>query len=177
MQSERLARFEENRQAIIDRSQSADAFYIKLLSAHVVTVFEAYLSGLTFDLLKTEEELMVELSKTEKFKAQKIPLPHALKIDVKKYFLAQVSKITFHNLSEVEPIFREAFGVRVPLTDPVLKSIETRHHIVHRDGYTKDGVPVSVDRDTLLNTLEEFAGVVEEIDRQAVSRYPAIPCA
>jgi hypothetical protein len=177
MKSERLARFEESRQAIIDRSQNADAFDFKLLFAHVVTAFEPYLSDLTLDLLKTEEKLMIELSKTDKFKAQKIPLSDVLKIDAKKYFLGQVSKITFHNLSEVEPIFRKAFGIRVTLTDPVLKSIKMRHHIVHRDGYTKEGMPISVDRDDLLNTLREFAELADEIDRQAVSQYPAIPCA
>jgi len=177
MKSERLARFEESRQAIIDRSPNADAFDVKLLFAHVVTAFEAYLSGLTLDLLKTEEKLMIELSKTDKFKAQKMPLSDALKIDAREYFLDQVSRIKFHNLSEVEPIFRKAFGVRFILTDSVLKSIQMRHHIVHRDGYTKEGMPISVDHDALLNTLTEFAELADEIDGQAVSRYPAIPCA
>ena len=55
----------------------------------------------------------MNVARSEKFKARKLPIYFALRNDLTQYFLQLVSEINFHNLSDIEPLFREAFDVKI----------------------------------------------------------------
>ena len=170
----RLHHLENRLAGIIERSLSSDELMLRLLYANVVTSLEVYLYGLTTDLIQSNSSLLLNVARSEKFKARKLPIYFALQNDLTQYFLQLVSEINFHNLSDIEPLFREAFDVKIPLNDEVLQAIKVRHDIVHRDGFSKAGDPVNIEPSTLKKTVHAVSELVKSVDRQVVERYAAL---
>ena len=174
MKTSRMRRLEEKLTSIRDRSSSNDELLLGLLFANVVTSLEAYLYGLTVDLIQGDASLLLKVARSEKFKARKLPIHFALENDIARYLLQLVSEINFHNLSDIEPLFREAFDIKIPLDDDVLKAIRIRHDIVHRDGFSKAGEPVNIEQSKLIKTVQAVLRLVKTVDRQVVERYAVL---
>ncbi|MEI6334908.1 MAG: hypothetical protein WCS87_10135 [Methylococcaceae bacterium] len=88
------------------KASSSDDYINKLLFANVVTVFETYLHGIALSLMEADGKIIQQVAGSKKFKTQTIYLHKALSWDLGKYVISLVNKIFFHNLSEVEPLFR-----------------------------------------------------------------------
>ncbi len=169
--TKRYRGFEEKLAVVVSRSSVSDDLLLRLLFANLITLLEAYLYALTKDLIEIDPKLLLNVARSKKFKSRKIPIHFALISDVRQYFLQLVSEVNFHNLSDIEPLFREAFNVKIPLRDDVLQAIKVRHDIVHRDGFNKAGHPAIIDQVTIERTAHSISELVKAIDRQMVERY------
>jgi hypothetical protein len=147
---------------------SSDDFTNKLLFANVVTIFEAYLQGIALSLMQSDSKIIQQVASSKKFKNHTIQLHKALSWDLSKYVISLVNKIVFHNLSEVEPLFREAFGIQIIIKDEILKIIEIRHDVIHRNGYTKNGDPSGINKAMVIAAADEFEHFVSDIESKRV---------
>ncbi|NEX17705.1 MAG: hypothetical protein C1943_14050 [Halochromatium sp.] len=145
-----------------------------MLFANLITSLETYLYELTMELLQGDQSLLLNVAKSEKFKARKLPIHFALQNDLKQYFLPLVTEINFHNLSDIEPLFRGALDVKIPLNDDVLQAIRVRHDIVHRDGFSKTGEPIIIDQRIIEKTAQSLSELVQTVDRQVIDRYAGL---
>jgi hypothetical protein len=122
-------------------------------------------------LVNGDQRLLLNVAKSKKFKDRKLPIHFVLVSDPRRYLLQLISEINFHNLSDVEPLFREAFNIRIPLKDEVLQAIKVRHDVIHRDGFSKTGDPVRIDPVTISNAADSILDLVKVVDRQLLEFY------
>jgi len=158
---------------IQERMQSEDFFLNKLLFANVVTSFEVYLQSIFLDLLTQDRDLLKKLTLSSKYKNNKISLNKALTNDMGIYLSELIKNIVFHNLSDIEPLFKEVLGVNINYKsdDKILKSIEKRHDIIHRNGKTKKSLILKISNSELNNVITIFKELIENIDGQIISKY------
>lgn len=158
---------------IQERIESEDFFLNKLLFANVVTSFEVYLQSVFLVLLIQDRELLKKLTLSSKYKNNKISLNKALTNDMNIYLSELIKNIVFHNLSDIEPLFKEVLGVNINYksNDKILKSIETRHDIIHRNGKTKKSLLLEISNSKLNETISIFKQLIEDIDMQIISKY------
>lgn len=150
---------------------SQDTHLNQLLFANIITAFESYLQTVALGLMRHDISLIEKVVQTNKFKNQKVPLSTALTNDMHRYVISQVQNIVFHNLAEVEPLFREAWNVRIPITTAMLNAIAIRHDIIHRNGYTKQYAFHDLSADQVHNAAGEFEQKGINIDVQIVKLY------
>ena len=75
-------------------------------------------------------------------------------------------------MSDIEPLFRQAFDIRITVTKEIIGLINLRHEIVHRDGFTKDGVCLDLQHATLVDALQIVSSLVNIIDQQLIDKFP-----
>lgn len=146
----------------IKEKVSQDIHLNQLLFANIITAFEAYLQTVALGLMRHDISLIKKVVQTNKFKNQKVPLSTAVTNDMQRYVTSIVQNIVFHNLAEVEPLFREAWNVKIPITTAMLDAIAIRHDIIHRNGYTKQNAFHDV-------SVEQVHTVAGEFDKQAIN--------
>lgn len=112
-----------------------------------------------------------KVAQTNKFKNQKVPLSTALTNDMQRYVISLVQNIVFHNLAEVEPLFREAWSVRIPITTTMLNAIAIRHDIIHRNGYTKQNAFHDISAELVHAAAGEFEQMAIKVDEQIVMLF------
>ena len=157
---------EDSIDLVIQKISTADDLLLRLLFANLITLLEVYLHAVMTSLVNGDQRLLLNVAKAKKFKDRKLPLHIVLVSDPRRYLLQLISEINFHNLSDVEPLFREAFKIRIPLKDEVLQAIKVRHDVIHRDGFTKAGDPVRIDPGTIRNTADSILDLVKVVDQQ-----------
>ncbi|MDC7996380.1 HEPN domain-containing protein [Altibacter sp. HG106] len=75
----------------------------------------------------------------------------------------EMLKVIYHNLDVVQNMFIATFKIRFPDIAELSKLIATRHDLVHRNGKTKDGNEVSINKDTITELLSKTSNFVEQI--------------
>ncbi|MEA3523299.1 MAG: hypothetical protein U9R50_10005 [Campylobacterota bacterium] len=125
------------------------------------------------DLLRQDKKLLEKLTESGKYKNNKMTLNKAYKVDMDEYLLAMVKNIVFHNLSNVEPLFKDVLHVNIKYNtdEKILKSIDKRHDIVHRNGKTKTGEMIEVSYSELENTISTFDKLLKDIDSQIITKH------
>jgi len=158
---------------ILEKIQLEDLFINKLLFSNIITSFEVYLQSVFLDLLSEDKELLKKLTLSSKYKNNKISLSKALTNDMNIYLSELIKNIVFHNLSDIEPLFKEVLDVNInyKLDDKILKSIEKRHDIIHRNGKTKKNIDLEITNMELNNVINIFKKLIEDIDTQIISKY------
>ena len=153
---------------------SDDAYFNRLLMASLITHLEVYLQSVTVGLITTSRPLMLRLAGSGVFKKQTISLSEAIENDMGKFIVAQVKNIVFHNLSDIEPLFRQSFDIRITVTKEIIGLINLRHDIVHRNGFTKVGVCQDVQGAALGGALEIVSSLARVVDEQLIDKFPEL---
>ena len=157
------------------RSKVSDDLHInQLLLANVITVFEYYLQSILVSLIQADKKLLIRLAESRKFRNQTIPISKAIANDMQQYTVAMVKSLVFHNLSEVEPLFKEALGVPILISKDIIDLINVRHDLVHRSGYTKTGKRHEVAKSKVLEAVAIVKSLIRLIDEQIVRKYHSI---
>jgi len=171
MNTNAFRNFQYNINKVESLFENNSSYTLMLIYANIITVFEVYLQEAFVDLLKSDDKLLKKLTESSKYKNSKITLNKALKIDMNKYLIGMTKNLVFHNLADIEPLYKEVLGVNIRYTDSILKSIETRHHIIHRNGYTKDGEKINMSLNLAKETLITFKNLVGDIENQILQKY------
>lgn len=173
MNTKHYAEFKINMEIINKNIQKDNIFLNGLLFANVITCFEVYLQSIFLHLLNNDYKLFEKLTLSNKYKNNKITLNVALKNDMKKFLSEMIRNIVFHNLSDIEPLFKEVLGVGINYKndDSILKMIQKRHDIIHRNSKTKNDEPVEISNKYLIKAIKDIDLLVKDIDLQIYKKF------
>ncbi|CAN2041264.1 hypothetical protein GMMP15_370062 [Candidatus Magnetomoraceae bacterium gMMP-15] len=143
----------------------------KLFYANLVTVMEIYLSNIFIDTVSNNLNLMKKVTKSNKYKNQKVNLYTALTNDMRRYVIGLIKQIVFHNLSNIRPLFREVLDIEVTNEQKILDLIEKRHHIIHRNGFDENNNPVLIREEDIKTTINFLTNYIERIDQQFIKKF------
>ena len=71
--------------------------------------------------------------------------------------------IIYHDLPKVSKMYTATFKIEFPSIGSLMKSILTRHDLVHRNGKTKDGTDVVIDKAAIADLIGKIRPFVEDI--------------
>tara|TARA_B110000977_G_C10974452_1_gene453602 strand:+ start:204 stop:1079 length:876 start_codon:yes stop_codon:yes gene_type:complete len=74
--------------------------------------------------------------------------------------------VIYHDLPKVKGMYKDTLGVIFPSIETLMKSIKTRHDIVHRNGKTKDGNLINLNKQDIEIHLKEINKFVCNIENQ-----------
>ena len=145
----------------------------RLLYSNVITALETFLSdAFTNTVLNDPRLLRTLIETTPDFKKQRLSLSDIYNAvdnaDQKaRDFLRQ---ILWHDLARVMPMYRDVLGLEFPDSTPMFRAIKIRHDLVHRNGKTKTGKAIPIDKGhvfVLAQQAEEFVRLIDlELQRR-----------
>ncbi len=161
-----------------------ESSFFALLYVNAITILEAYLSDVFITLVLKHQPLLRKFVESDSvFKAQRISTAELFKqmesipARVKNHLYV----LPFHRLEKVQKMYQAVLGItfQVGLTE-ILKAVQIRHDIVHRNGLTRDGKAVTLPRtevESLLTRVEEFVSQVDKEVRELMDKleFPLIP--
>ena len=148
---------------------------LRLLFVNVVTALETFLSDVFINAVSADRALMKKfVAANPDFRERKFSLGdifdcyEKVEKDVRTYLL----DLIWHNLPKVKEMYKSALDISFPETmKPLYSAISKRHHIVHRNGYDKEGKLVSVteqDVEEALRAVKELADHVDAHFKQKI---------
>lgn len=146
---------------------SVECYLYKLLYVNVITAMETYLSDAFISCVVSDKRLMRNfVENLPEFKTQKFELCLVYRefemIDNKaKKYLADT---VWHNLHKIKPMYQDTLGISFPDIADIMRAVEIRHHIVHRNGKDKVGKDILIikkDVEELINLVEDFIRSIE----------------
>ena len=79
-----------------------------------------------------------------------------------KTFVEQIKYVIYHNAMQVGKLYKAAFNIDVDL-NTLKNEIDIRNNIVHRAGYTKEGNPILIKRDDVMELKGKIDYLVDYI--------------
>jgi hypothetical protein len=150
--------------------QNEQASFFALLYVNAITLLEAYLSDVFISLVVKHQSLLRKFVESDSvFKAQKITTAdifrqmESIPVRVKNHLYV----LPFHRLEKVQKMYSAVLGITFPPSMiEILKAVQVRHDIVHRNGLTKDGTLIILPRADVENLLIHVEQFVSEVDRE-----------
>lgn len=139
----------------------------RLLYVNVVTTLETYLSdAFTNTVLNSSLLLRRFVETTPDFKKQKLSLADLFTAmdDIEEIAKDHLRQLVWHDLARVKPMYRDVLDVDFPDSTPIFRAVKTRHDLVHRNGKTKEGEVIPIDKGHVLALAGEAEQFVHEID-------------
>ena len=131
-----------------------------------IGALETFLSETFINLTHENDEFFRNFIETyPNFKERKFQLNEIygeydkLKETAKKEML----EIIYHNLAKVRNMFISTFKIDFPEIAELSKAVNTRHDLVHRNGKTKNGENITIQKETVANLLLIILDFVENI--------------
>ncbi len=109
------------------------------------------------------------------FKEKKIEKKELYSQTVKDIAKAEMLELIYHNIPKIREIYRSVLGITFPDFSLIDKSVSTRHDLVHRNGKTKTGEAVIINKSIVKNVIDEVNDFVTEINRlllEKASQHP-----
>lgn len=144
--------------------------YYMLLYVNLITGLETYLSDAFINTVLNNERLIQKFVETnldfakQKFSLNEIFLKmEHLETEVKTYLIDMI----WHNLEKAKHMYKKTLDVDFPQDiKDIFKAIVKRHDIVHRNGRTKEGVEIQVNKDDIIELIDKTSSFVDYIDKQ-----------
>jgi hypothetical protein len=140
----------------------------RLLYASVITAMESYLSDTLKKQVLDKESIRIRFIKFHAFFKSKIAISEIYDElnGLKEKIVQVIDEMSFHNLSQVIPMYREVLAIDFPIEDvPYLtQALINRHDIVHRNGKQKNGThtPTSIyDVSQLIDVVNKTVASVD----------------
>ena len=129
----------------------------------VFGTLETFLSDTFINLTIESDEYLKSFVKSHpEFKQRKFELREvfdsydAIRETAKKVMLDTI----YHDLPKVKEMYSSTFKIEFPDLKDIIKQVTTRHDLVHRNGKTKEGAKVNIDKaviDNLIKVVSDFA--------------------
>lgn len=147
-----------------------DPYILKLLYANVITLMETYLSSSLSYIIK-EKCLIQRLATSELFKKNKVSLEVALSNNMEIYVLKLLNHVLFHNIPDVNKLFKDILEIQVNITPLIREAITFRHHIVHRNGFDYDGNEIGITETKLDLLIVAMNTFISKTDNDILVKY------
>lgn len=170
-----IERFEEEIKSLMElnsqsfNKETHERTIRKLVFSGGITCLEDYLSSTLIKEVIQDEVFFRNFVKTYKrINNRKFELGNIYdQLDnlydvVKKELL----DVIYHDLPRVRGMYKDSLGVIFPSIENLMKNIQTRHDIVHRNGKTKDGEFILLKKEDIESHLNEIQKFVNNIDKQ-----------
>lgn len=144
--------------------------YYMLLYVNVISVMETYLCDAFINKVIGDEKLLRKFVETSShFSDQKVQASDIynkmenINDEVKRYLL----DLIWHNLKRIKPIYKDTLDVDFPHdVGDIFRDIMKRHDIVHRNGKTKNGQEITIDKADVEGTIDKISEFIDAIDEQ-----------
>ncbi len=144
----------------------------KQLFIAVITALETFLSETIISFINRDEKILrnfVEsypLLKSRKIKFNTIFGEYdRIRITVN----TELFKISYHNLSIVSNLYKNTLNIGFPDISELMKDVNIRHDLVHRNGKTKDGEIIKIDNQIIENLIAKAISFGEDIQKKIES--------
>jgi transcription elongation factor Elf1 len=148
-----------------------DAELLKTLKRQIysgtVTCLEVYLSDALINAVLNDDKFFKRFVRTfHGIRNRKFQLSELYeKLDgIKDIVKKELLDVIYHDLPKVKGMYQDTFEIEFPDIEALTKVVLTRHDMVHRNGKTKDGEEVVVDKQTVTDLISQVEGFVNEID-------------
>lgn len=151
----------------VDRS--LENRFNSLLFANVVTALESYLSGKFIKkVLRERDKLQAYVETSPDFRHTKIRMSEMFAAigGIETTVQEKLASITWHNLGKVKQMYENTFGIRDMSIENLMKSVQKRHHIVHRNGQDKNGNLIIIEKEDIECLISGALKLVNEVDAQ-----------
>jgi hypothetical protein len=144
-----------------------------LLFVNIVSAMETYMSDAFINVIdkKDEKYLRQFVGFHKKYNEEKIKLSEIFSSydNLKARAINDLKEISFHSIENTRPLYERALQVQFPRDlSRLAKIIEQRHDIVHRNGKTKENIPVAMTFEEIQYTIAEIDTFVNFIDNQII---------
>lgn len=144
----------------------------------VIASMETYLSDAFINTTLNSKEITKKFVSTfHEFKNRSISLNEIYvyhdKIDTicKQAML----DIIYHNLPKIKGMYEDTLGIDIGNIGTPYKAVLIRHDLVHRNGKTKKGDEVVIDKITINNLINDIKTFIEQIDKQIDAVSDSLP--
>ncbi len=134
-----------------------------------ITCMETYLSDAFINTVLTETEHLRNFFDTFKdFQNQKITINQIFKYVDKADEVAKQAMldVIYHNLPKVAAMYKDTLKIVFPDYGEINKIVSIRHDLVHRNGKTKEGTDIILNKKMIGDTLDRIERFISEIDEQ-----------
>jgi len=156
-------------------NESEQAAFFALLYVNAITLLEAYLADVFISLVVKHLLLLRKFVESDPiFEEQKIATADifhhmdSIPSRVKNH----LHVLPFHRLEKVQAMYSSVMGIKFPASmTEIIKAVQIRHDVVHRNGLTKDGAAIVLSRtevENLLMHVEQFVSAVDKKVRDLV---------
>ncbi len=150
--------------------------YLRLLYINVITALESFLSDGFINTVMSDPALVRKFVETNPdFARKKFALSElfeqadVIEDKVKRY----LSSLMWHNLEKIKPMYKETLDIEFPKDlAHLFRAILMRHDLVHRNGKTKDGGEILLNRNDVSDLIEQVRTFGEHVDGQFGSNLP-----
>lgn len=146
---------------------------IKMKYSYMITLMESCLSDMLKSIIFTDDiYLLNALKYVDDFKSTKITLLEVFENNdiVKKIVLKKLNEILYHNVEKVTKIYslvlqeKLSMDIKEKIGD-IVKIVNIRHDIVHRNGYDIMGELKNTTLSDLSNTKENIINFIQNMDK------------
>lgn len=161
-----FTQFSDDIAKVINKLTEADDFHLKLYYSNIISAMEKYLYDLCITEISTNKDTFMKMCTNDKFANQRYPLPVILHQDISVIIINSVKSMVWHRLNDIDPLFRKAMGIKMNIPQNLKKTLETRHHLVHRNGFDLDGNPVLLTTDEVNGAINLIKNFIIDIDKK-----------
>lgn len=143
------------------------------LYSNIISAFEVYLSDAFINTIDKKDVKYLKnfVACYRKYKDEKIKKSEIFVLydNIKRDAIKELKDITFHNIEVSKYLYYNTLNIEFPedLSD-MFKIVETRHDLIHRNGFSKNGDEIIVDSTIISETIGTVRHFVNFIDEQIV---------
>jgi len=142
----------------------------RLLYVNVITCLEAYLFDTFLNKVMSDEDKKRRFIETspEEFANKKLKVSEIYKRfenldeELRKYLFS----VLWHDLGRVKRLYESVFQIKFPDISTLAKAVRNRHDIVHRNGKTKEGNEVIVNKENVEDLIGEVEAFIDGVEEQ-----------
>ena len=159
----------ENRERLNEtelEDKSLETILKRQIFSGVIGTLETFLSDTFINLTIDNDEYFRNFVESyPDFRQRKFELRH---LYVEQDRIKETGKkimidIIYHDLPKISKMYASTFKIEFPSIGPLMKSILTRHDLVHRNGKTKDGTDVLIDKAAITDLIAKVRPFVADI--------------
>lgn len=153
--------------------------FCRILYVNVITALTTYLSDAFVGIVLGSPGLMRRfIETTPEFRSEKQVFVDAFKMleDLERKARASLADRVWHHLPRLRQMYRIALGIEFPAEAAVVFGGALKcHHIVHRNGKTKDGAGALVSSEDVAKLIQSVEELVKDIDIQLADVRSSVP--
>lgn len=168
--------------------QELNELKIDNLSAHrtlkrqifvgVIASMETYLSDAFINTtLKSKECTKKFVSTFREFKDRSFSLNELYDYHEKIETICKQAMldVIYHNLPKIKGMYKDTLGIDIGNIGTPYKAVLIRHDLVHRNGKTKDGNEVIIDKISIDNLINDIRTFIEQVDKKIDALNDGLP--
>lgn len=140
-----------------------------ILFSNVITTLETYLSDALITTVMNNENILIKFVQTFKdFENKKIDFNKIFEIipNIRDIVKKELLELLYHNLPKISGIYKNTLDIQFPSIKEVMKLINIRHDLIHRNGKNKDGDVIEISKEKLIDTISTIKKFISDIEDQ-----------